>query len=367
MTLDSRLSLRRVHKTFGTAPAVRDLSLAVPAGEFLSLLGPSGCGKSTTLALIAGFEGADTGDILIDGRRVNEIPAGRRPVGIVFQDYAVFTRLTVRQNLAFGLEARGVPKVQRLPAVEQMAQRLGLTDLLDARGERLNVSELQRVALGRALVMQPRLLLLDEPMASLDSGLRAQLRGEIRRLQRALQQTVLYVTHDQVEALAMSDRVAVMDAGRLLQIGTPEEVYHRPCNRFVAEFLGEPPINILPCAVHSEGGDVVVSTARHANLRLGSGAGAAGAHLLGIRPHDVQVRAQPSAGTAPTVVRIVENLGSEHVLYVEYGDELLRVIVPPGTAAVEDTVHVRFDLRRALLFRRDTEEAIALEPAREAV
>jgi multiple sugar transport system ATP-binding protein len=316
--------------------------------------------------MIAGFEAADAGDILIDGQRMNDIPAGGRPVGIVFQDYAVFTRLSVRQNLAFGLEARGVPGAQRLAAVEQMARRLDLTDLLEVRGESLNVSELQRVALGRALVTQPRLLLLDEPMASLDSGLRAQLRGEIRRLQRALRQTVLYVTHDQVEALAMSDRIAVMDAGGLLQVGTPDEVYHRPHNRFVAEFLGEPPINILPCTVRDDGGDVVASTARHTNLRLGSNAAAAGQHLLGIRPHDVEARAAASAGTAPAVVRIVENLGAEHVLHVEYGDGLLRVLVPPGTAAVDDIVHIRFDLRRALLFRRATGQTFTLGPVREA-
>jgi multiple sugar transport system ATP-binding protein len=354
-----RLELRHLQKSFDDVRAVRDLSLALEPGEFVSLLGPSGCGKSTTLAMIAGFENPGAGEILVDGVVVNRLPPQRRRIGLVFQDYAVFSRMTVRGNLAFGLAARGVGRAQRRERVAAMADKLGLTDVLDRGGDRLNLSEMQRVALGRVLLTEPELVLLDEPMSNLDAALRATLRGELKQIQRELGQTVLYVTHDQLEAMSMSDRIAIMKDGEILQLATPDEIYDRPCNRFVAEFIGDPPINIVACDVVEEGGAIVGSTALHAGLALGRRDVAAGRHLLGFRPHDVDVALRPRPGSAAATVRYVETLGAESVLHVDYGGEMVRVVAPPDLVAAGATVHLAMRADRLLLIERGSDRVVA--------
>jgi len=352
-----KLELRDLEKRFDEVEAVKKLSLSLGQGEFVSLLGPSGCGKSTTLAMVAGFEAPTAGSILVDGQSVEGLPPQRRRIGLVFQDYAVFSKLTVRANLAFGLEAKGVARGARAKAVQAMAERLDLTQIMDRRGDRLNMSEMQRVAIGRVLVTEPQLVLLDEPMSNLDASLRASLRGEMKLIQKQLRQTVLYVTHDQVEAMSMSDRIAVMSMGELQQIGTPEEIYRRPRNRFVAEFIGDPPINLISCEVQTGGGQVAVSTAGHRGLVLGRGAALAGQHWLGIRPHDIRIAA---AGSFP--VRFLETLGPEEVLHIEYGGQLLQVVTPTGQAREGDRVSLQFDLRRALLIDAGSDAVLPLEP-----
>jgi multiple sugar transport system ATP-binding protein len=356
----AKLELREVEKRFDGVPAVKHLSFALEAGEFVSLLGPSGCGKSTTLAMIAGFETPTSGEIRIDGAAIDRLPPQRRRIGLVFQDYAVFSRLTVRANLSFGLEARRIGRRERERRVAEMAARLGLLDKLDRRGGQLNMSEMQSVALGRVLVTEPELVLLDEPMSNLDASLRARLRSELRRVQKQLGQTVLYVTHDQVEAMSMSDRIAVMSMGELQQIGTPDEIYRRPRNRFVAEFIGDPPINILPCTAVAVGGQVVATTSGQVGLVLGRGGALTGAHLLAIRPHDIRITQGAGRGTAAGAVRFVENLGSEHVLHIEYGNELLRAVVRPGFAAEGETVHLAFNLHRTHLIDATSGEVVRL-------
>ncbi len=353
MGTDAKLVLDNISKSFGGAPAVGGLSLSVAEGEFLSLLGPSGCGKSTTLSMIAGFETPDLGDILVDGRRVNEIPAQKRGVGIVFQDYAVFSKLTVRENLGFGLWANRVPKAARKKAIDEMAEKLGLTSTLGQRGDTLNMSEMQRVALGRAIIMKPKLLLLDEPMSNLDANLRFELRGELKQLQKALGQTILYVTHDQVEAMAMSDRIAVMSKGRLLQIASPLDIYFRPSIRFVAEFIGDPPINVVACDVQQDVGETVLSTAGHRGLVIKDVTPRK--YFLLIRPHNVIASRDSGPHSAPARVRLIENYGSEHVLHVDYGSDLIRVVVPPHFAAVDEEVHIALDLRYAHLVDPSTD------------
>lgn len=336
-----RLELRRLAKSFDRIPAVKRLDLTVNEGEFLSLLGPSGCGKSTTLAMITGLVSPDSGDVCIDGRVVNDLAPQRRDLGLVFQDYAVFSRLSVRQNLSFGLEARGVRRYERGLRVGEIAQRLGLEALLPTRGAALNMSEMQRVAIARVLVTRPRILLLDEPMSNLDASVRASLRTELKQIQAELRQTVLYVTHDQSEAMAMSDRIAVMDKGEIQQIGSPDEIYHGPRTRFVAEFIGDPPMNILPCELVRSGPTAAVRTALHGPLVLGNiGADGGGSHLLGVRPHDVMPVAPGTAGGSATRVRFVENLGAEHVLHVDYGDQLLAVAAPPNTVSEGDEIAI---------------------------
>jgi multiple sugar transport system ATP-binding protein len=355
-----KLELQGVVKRFGQTAAVSGLSLALAPGEFLSLLGPSGCGKSTTLAMIAGFLAPDEGEVLVDGRPVTAVPPQKRGIGLVFQDYAVFTKLSVRSNLSFGLEAKGVARGERRRAVAAMAERLGLAGLLDRRGASLNMSEMQRVALARVLVTEPALLLLDEPMSNLDADLRAALRGEFKQIQTQLGQTVLYVTHDQVEAMSMSDRIAVMRDGRILQLGTPEEIYHRPVDRFVAEFIGDPPINLLPCEVQASGAALAARTALH-TVALGRGLVAEGGHWLAVRPHDLHAARGATAGSAAAAVRFVENFGAEHVLHVAYGEDLVRVVAPPGFATAGDTVQLAIDPRSVHLIDGASERVVPLE------
>lgn len=361
--MSPRLELKRLAKSYDGVEAVRGLDLALAPGEFLSLLGASGCGKSTTLAMIAGFEKPSAGTIVIDGKPVNDMPPGRRRIGMVFQDYAVFSRLTVRGNLAFGLEAQGVARAERHARIAAIAAKLDLAALLDRRGASLNMSEMQRVAIARVLVTEPRLLLLDEPMSNLDAALRASLRGELKQIQRNLGQTVLYVTHDQVEAMAMSDRIAVMRQGVIEQIGTPHEIYHRPRTRFVAEFIGDPPINMLPCQVTSSAGETSVATALHESIVLRLSHAPAGRHLLGIRPHDLKLAHEKSAGAARTTVRFVENLGAEHVAYVDYGESAAAAIIHPGFAAPGDVVWASVTANKVHLIRGDNDQVVLPEAA----
>jgi ABC-type sugar transport system ATPase subunit len=356
--MTAKLELQELQKRFEDIEAVRGLSLSLDEGEFLSLLGPSGCGKSTMLAMIAGFLAPDGGDILVDGRSIVGIPPQRRRIGLVFQDYAIFSRLSVRSNLAFGLEAQRVPRRERKRRVEAFAEQLHLTDLLNRTGAQLNMSEMQAVALARVLITEPQLLLLDEPMSNLDAADRADLRGELKQLQKRLGQAVLYVTHDQVEAMSMSDRIAVMRDGVIMQVGSPEEIYRHPVNRFVAEFIGDPPINLLPCQVMTSGHEVRVSTACHGEIRLGKAEIEAGEHWLAVRPHVFKVWHEPTGTSAPVVVRFVENFGSEHVLHVEYGDQLARVVAPPGFAGVMETVHLDLDASAIHLIDRGSETTV---------
>ena len=359
--MDRKLELRALRKSFGDVEAVKGIDLSLNRGEFLSLLGPSGCGKSTTLSLIAGFLQPDAGEILVDGKVVNKISPRKRRIGLVFQDYAVFSKLSVRANLSFGLEAQRVSRPERDRAVAEISEKLNLNPILAARGGELNMSEMQRVALARVLVTKPELLLLDEPTSNLDAALRAKLRGELKQIQKELEQTVLYVTHDQVEALSMSDRIAVMRDGKILQDDSTEAIYRRPAERFVAEFIGDPPINMVACTVTAEGGVVSVSTALHRDLPLGRGEIAPGQYLLAVRPHHFQASRTPAAGTVESEIRLVENFGAEHVLHVSYGDDLVAVVVAPGFARESERIHLALHAEQAHLFDPDSGRVIALQ------
>ncbi|HXF81498.1 MAG TPA: ABC transporter ATP-binding protein [bacterium] len=230
--------LVNVSKRFGALAAVEAVTLHVPEASFTTLLGPSGCGKTTTLRIVAGFYAPDEGDVLIGGRRVNDLPPHRRQTAMVFQEYALFPHMTVFENVAYGLRMRRVPPAEIRRRVLAALELVGLRGVEDTFPARLSGGQQQRVALARALVVEPEVLLLDEPLSNLDAKLRVRVRAEIRALQRQLGKTTIYVTHDQEEALAISDRIAVMDRGRIQQIGTPLEIYHRPANRFVADFVG---------------------------------------------------------------------------------------------------------------------------------
>ena len=293
--------LERLRKSHPGAPdALRELSLEIEDGEFVSLVGPSGCGKSTTLNLIAGLDEPTSGMVRIGGAPVNGLSPAERDVAMVFQSYALYPHKDVRGNLAFPLQLARLPRAEIDRRVAETAGLLGIAPLLTRKPRELSGGQRQRVALGRALVRKPRVFLFDEPLSNLDAGLRAQLRGELKRLHAALRATFVYVTHDQAEAMTLSDRIAVLRTGELQQVGAPREIYDRPANRFVAEFFGTPRINVVPGRVLGvPGGEV------------------------GLRPEHLEILAAPAAGALEGTVELAELTGAETWVTVTVGAEQL--------------------------------------------
>jgi len=324
----ARVGFEAVEKIYpGGTVALADFSLEVADGELVALVGPSGCGKSTVLRLLAGLETPTRGVIRLDGRDVGDLPPRERNVAMVFQEYALYPHLTVRENLAFPLRMRRVPARERAERVTQVAALLSLSALLERWPRQLSGGERQRVAMGRALVREPAAFLLDEPLSNLDAKLRVQVRAEIAELRRRAPVTMLYVTHDQVEALTLGDRVAVLERGRLQQVATPAELYARPANRFVAGFIGSPPMNFLPA-------------------RCLPGASAKPDAVAGVRPEAVTLGPAGGEGTLAATVEQVEALGHESLVHVRLaaGDAAVRWVVrEPGMTrhAVGDAVALR--------------------------
>jgi multiple sugar transport system ATP-binding protein len=250
------LTVRRVSKRFGAVEVLKDVSLQIDSGEFTVLVGPSGCGKSTLLGIIAGLETASAGQIEIGGQPMNGVPAKDRNIAMVFQSYALYPAMTVRQNVTFGMECRGVPKARQNEAVARVARLLQIESLLDRRPAQLSGGQRQRVAMGRALVRDPALFLFDEPLSNLDAQLRVEMRAEIKQLHARIGTTCVYVTHDQVEAMTMATRIAVMHRGEVQQFDDPDTIYNRPANLFVARFMGAPPMNTMPARLHGDGGEI---------------------------------------------------------------------------------------------------------------
>jgi iron(III) transport system ATP-binding protein len=314
----------RVSKAFGPIQAVDDLTLEVPRGSFATLLGPSGCGKTTLLRILAGFLNPDRGSVRVAGRDMSGLTPDRRPVGLVFQDYALFPHLTVAENLAYGLRCRRARSEERRRKVAEVAGRLHLEGLLRRHPHELSGGQQQRVALGRVLVLEPEVLLMDEPLSALDARLRLRIRGELKELQRRLGITTVYVTHDQEEALSLSDQVAVLDQGRLQQFGTPADVYRRPRNRFTADFVGQ--ANLVPAEVIIDRGDrvevrfgaVYTEVAKDARLTLARGD--QGTVLF--RPESLKLGNADGGWTIPGRVAGSSFLGSTARVEVETADEL---------------------------------------------
>ncbi len=308
-----------VRKTFGSFTAVHGLDLSIDEGEFVSLLGPSGCGKSTTLRMLAGLEFPTSGKISIGGRVVNDIAPGGRDIAMVFQSYALYPHMTVADNIAYPLKKRGVARDERRRKVAETAELLQLTELLARKPRQLSGGQQQRVALGRALVRDPKVFLLDEPLSNLDAKLRGYMRVELVELHRRLGRTMVYVTHDQLEAMTMSDRIAVMEAGRLQQFAPPNQVYREPANRFVAGFIGTPGMNLIDGALSQENGRWTFdATGVRVALRALRSETRPGAACLGIRPEDVSIGSGPIAG----VVQVVEQTGHENIVVLKIGDGL---------------------------------------------
>jgi multiple sugar transport system ATP-binding protein len=321
-----------VWKRYGEVVAVQDLNLEIQDGEFLVLVGPSGCGKTTSLRMIAGLETVTEGQVRIGDRVVNDLEPRDRDIAMVFQSYALYPHMSVRDNLAFGLKLRKIPKDEINRRVEEAARMTELANLLDRKPKELSGGQRQRVALGRAIVREPAVFLMDEPLSNLDAKLRVQTRAEISRLHQRLGTTTVYVTHDQVEAMTMGDRIAVMSEGLLQQVGTPQELYEHPTNRFVAGFIGSPSMNFVDAVVTQQDGGLVARLGDTAAARLPAGVslptGADGNVTLGFRPEHLSPEAN-GAQTATIRVRtdVVEFLGNEELLHVTAEDRRLLALV----------------------------------------
>jgi multiple sugar transport system ATP-binding protein len=312
------ISIRNLVKRYGSFTVVPDLSLEIADHEFVVFVGPSGCGKSTLLRIIAGLEPITSGDLFIGDKRVNGVPAAQRDIAMVFQDYALYPHMRVYDNMAFALELRGMPKVEIDARVRQAAALLHIEPYLDRKPKELSGGQRQRVAMGRAIVRNPQVFLFDEPLSNLDAKLRAQVRAEIKSLSQQLKTTMVFVTHDQIEAMTMADRIVVLQDGIVQQYDTPEVVYERPTNQFVAGFIGSPTMNFFSVALRD---DVAIFSNDRTLVPLDSAARvrlktAAGKGVLGVRPEHFQVVASEAFGI-PVQIKLVEPLGSDTLVHFD--------------------------------------------------
>ena len=346
-------------KNFGAVRAVDGVSLEIPDGELMVLVGPSGCGKSTLLRLVAGLEEATSGGIFLDDREVSRVKPQDRDVAMVFQNYALFPHLNVEQNMAFSLKFRKVAKSEIRLRVAEAAEVLGLAGLLRRKPAELSGGQRQRVALGRAMVCKPKVFLLDEPLSNLDARMRAGMRAEIAELHRRLGTTMIFVTHDQTEAMTLGQRLCVLDLGQVMQIGSPMDLYRRPAHRFVGDFIGTPGMNFVRGRLEDrDGGLAFVGSGDGLALGLGGDlAKHAGGELeMGIRPENISLAA--GAGDATGTVQGCETLGHESLLRVRCGDHELVVRVPGAGAGGLAKVGLRFDLNAAAWFDAATGQAL---------
>ncbi|MGE6604938.1 ABC transporter ATP-binding protein [Halomonas sp. NPDC076908] len=360
MSNQSRIRLERVTKRWDASTAVDDISFDVTPGQFVILLGPSGCGKSTTLRMIAGLEEASDGRIFIGERDVTRLPPGDRGLSMVFQSYALFPHLSVADNIVFGLRSRKVPKAEQRERLAKVAELVDLTDYLHRKPAQLSGGQRQRVALARSVISEHPICLMDEPLSNLDARLRSDMRREIKALQSRLNMTVIYVTHDQVEAMSMGDRVILMQHGSIVQDGTPDELYNRPTSAFAASFIGSPAMNLLPLVAGEHGavieGETNVSVAPHE---------AAGGQL-GIRPEDIELRPASAAGVPATVLSD-EYLGADTIVHLAVGQHTLRVRLSGKHAIAGQQCRLGWPTTAAHLFgedglRRDDLSAYSLTP-----
>jgi multiple sugar transport system ATP-binding protein len=349
------LGLNGISKRFGAALVLDDVSLQVAAGEFLVVLGPSGCGKSTLLRTIAGLESVDSGTIEIDGERVDHLPPGKRGVAMVFQGYALYPHMNVRDNIAFGLVNIGLPRAEIERRITEVARMLEMQELLERVPAELSGGQRQRVAIGRAIVKDPKVFMFDEPLSNLDAALRSRMRQEIANLHRRIKKTMVFVTHDQTEAMTLADRIVVMNRQRIEQIGTPAEVYGRPATLFVAEFIGSPAMNIFPVTrISTVAGLQRVSLADGTEIDTWVAAAALpndGLLRIGVRPESVALCA-PEGGQTNAVVEFVEFLGDKTHVHLSLAgkDRVVAVGAASFAARVGETVGIRFDSAAAHLF-----------------
>lgn len=363
--------LKGVKKSYGPVTVIEHLDLDIHDQEFMVLVGPSGCGKSTALRMIAGLEEITGGTISIGGRVVNDVPPKDRDIAMVFQSYALYPHMTVRENLEFGLKIRKTPREEMDRRVKEAADILGISEYLERKPKQLSGGQRQRVAVGRAIVRKPSVFLFDEPLSNLDAKLRVQTRAEISKLQKTLKTTTVYVTHDQIEAMTMGNRIAVMQSGKLQQVGTPLEVYEQPVNLFVASFIGTPPMNFLPATLADGGTAVVASGCRlpvPEKLRPATAGKDGRKVVLGIRPENIREKAREAArdgsgsSTVPITahVEFVEPLGHEVIVHGRVGDDLLVAKVDPHRSPeMGADVQLVIEIEAIHLFDAATEQRLA--------
>ena len=345
----TEVSLDLVRKIYPNGfEAVKPCSFVIPDGEFIVLVGPSGCGKSTLLRMIAGLEDISSGSISLGSRVINDVDPADRNIAMVFQNYALYPHMTVARNMGYGLKNRGLPKQEIEEKVKDAAKMLNLSDYLDRRPSQLSGGQRQRVAMGRAIVRNPELFLFDEPLSNLDAKLRNQMRIEIRSLQRRLGVTAVYVTHDQIEAMTMADRIIVLNEGRIEQIGSPSEIYNQPASTFVAGFMGAPPMNLVNGS-RSESNGLVFDNG--VEVDIPAPAGEAKEFLIGVRPEDVELDAN---GPIKIDVQIVEELGAHHLMHGKLGDQEFSVSVPKNVMAHIGEISVSLKRENVHFFAKET-------------
>jgi len=367
----ANLSLKNVNKVYPNGfEAVKDFSLDIDDKEFIIFVGPSGCGKSTTLRMIAGLEEITTGELKIDDKVVNHVEPKDRDIAMVFQNYALYPHMTVFDNMAFGLKLRKVPKPEIEKMVKDAAKILDLEPLLDRKPKALSGGQRQRVAMGRAIVRDPKVFLMDEPLSNLDAKLRGQMRIEISKLHQRLGTTIIYVTHDQTEAMTLGTRIVVMNAGLVQQVDTPQVLYDTPCNLFVAGFIGSPQMNFIDSVCEVDGevvrlniGPSKIELPPAKSKKLIAGGYDGRTVVLGIRPedvHDEQMFIESSPNTViEATIRVYEMLGAEVYLYFDYeGSNMTARVDPRTTARTGDTVKFAFDAEKIHVFDKETELAI---------
>ncbi|MGQ9364922.1 ABC transporter ATP-binding protein [Azospirillum sp. ST 5-10] len=355
------VDIHRLVKRYGTVEVIRGIDLSIRDGEFVSLIGASGCGKSTLLRMIAGLEDISDGTIAIDGRAINDVAPKDRDIAMVFQNYALYPHLTVAENMGFSLKLRKVPKADIARAVAETAELLGLTPYLDRLPKALSGGQRQRVAMGRAIVRKPQVFLLDEPLSNLDAKLRVQMRTEIKALQRRLGTTAIYVTHDQIEAMTMSDRIVILNGGRIEQVGAPLDVYDRPANLFVATFIGSPAMNLIEATVRSDGGRLRAVADDGLGLPLDRYAGIADGTpvTVGLRPEHLDLATEPAPDALPLAISLIEPTGAETHVFGRLGS---HEVVVSETGRVAGLDHAFVTLKPGSIHLFDRASGTRIEP-----
>ena len=364
------ISIQNVVKSYGKETVINGLSLEIKPGEFFTLLGPSGCGKTTLLRMIIGFNSVEGGDILVDGKSIVNIPTSKRNMGMVFQNYAIFPHMSVEDNVAYGLKTRRAPRAEAVRRVDEILRTVRIENLKHRKPAQLSGGQQQRVALARAIVIRPGVLLMDEPLSNLDAKLRGQMRIEISKLHQRLNATIIYVTHDQTEAMTLGTRIVVMKDGVVQQVDSPQNLYDKPCNKFVAGFIGAPQMNLIDAVVGKSGSEVTLTFDGH-TIALPAEKGKVLEEkgyngktvTLGIRPEDLHddeayLAASPKSVIDATI-RVYEMLGAEVYLYFDVNEANCTARVNPRTSARPgDTVKLALDLSKIHVFDKDTEQVI---------
>lgn len=360
----AEIQLKHMYKNFeGGVTAVKDFDLCIKDKEFVIFVGPSGCGKSTTLRMIAGLEKISDGELLIDGKRMNEVPSCDRDMAMVFQNYALYPHMSVYDNIAYSMKLKKVPKAEIKKKVEEVAEKLGLSEVLNRKPKELSGGQKQRVAMGRAIVRKPKVFLMDEPLSNLDAKLRNQMRGEISKLYQELDSTFIYVTHDQVEAMTLGTKIVVLKDGEIQQVATPQELYNYPANVFVAGFIGTPPMNLWEGAcvpvngvLHIQVGDALFPLPEQIAENIRRKNYINQDIIVGIRAEDIKLAAD---GELEGTVEVYEMLGDYAYLYFNYAGQKVSVRVPADTAVQRgDTIRMTFDMEKIHFFDKLREKRI---------